>query len=88
MSDDASAILGLFLLVIWIVCLIVGIKTAKEKSRSAHWMWFGLHPLGAIIVCIIMLTLGPLKVCPSCALKSKVFAKLCPYCGNTFPTKD
>jgi hypothetical protein len=47
-------------------------------------MWFGIHPMGALIVFIVMMALEPLKLCPQCARPSPPGARVCPYCAFTF----
>src|SRR6185295_18877289 len=38
----------------WIFPIAKGLKIAKAKSRSPHWMWFGIHPLGGWIALIVL----------------------------------
>lgn len=85
---DDNPIVGLFVLLLWLGTIILGIVSAKNKNRSAHWMWFGLHPFGAIIMCIVMLTLPSLKTCPECGKKSKLFVRICPYCSTKFQKNE
>ena len=92
MSDQQAAAAGIvivllmFLVVVggWGALIIFGIRGAKKRNRSPHWMWFGLHPLGALIACIIMNVLPPLRVCPKCAQKFQLQARVCPYCAYSF----
>jgi membrane-associated protease RseP (regulator of RpoE activity) len=74
----------LIFLAIWASLIVFGIKTAKKKNRSPHWMWFGIHPVGALVVFIVMMALDPLKVCPQCSQPSPHGARVCPYCAFTF----
>jgi len=74
----------LVFLAIWIGMIVLGVRIAKSKNRSPHWMWFGLHPVGALITLIVMGLLKPLKLCPQCARKSPAAAKLCTYCRHAF----
>ena len=69
---------------IWVSLIIFGIKEAKKKNRSPHWFWFGLHPVGALIVFIVMKCVAPLKLCPRCAQKSPAQAQVCPFCQTPF----
>ncbi len=64
----------------WIALIVWGVRMAKRKNRSPHWMWFGIHPLGLIIVLVVMASIEPLRVCPRCAQKTKAHARICPYC--------
>jgi hypothetical protein len=64
--------------------IILGVRIAKSKNRSPHWMWFAIHPLGLVITLIVLASLKPLKECSRCAERVKSHARLCPYCGYTF----
>jgi len=79
-------ILGVSLLVIigWVIPLVLGIRTADRKNRSALWMWFGVHPLGGWIAYAVLAFLPPLKNCPQCAEKVKEKAKVCHFCQHPF----
>ncbi len=87
-SEMAAAFVVLFIVLIflgiWASLIVFGVKAAKKKHRSPHWMWFGVHPVGALIVFIVMMALEPLAVCPQCARPSPSAARLCPYCGYSF----
>lgn len=83
--EDAGGVVVVFAAVIIYVGLIVlGIKIARSKNRSAHWMWFAIHPVGLITVLIVMACLRPLKECPQCAEKLKSHARVCSYCSYNF----
>ena len=92
MNDQAAPMAAIFVvmfivlicLAIWASLIVFGIKTAKKKNRSPHWMWFGVHPMGALIVFIVMMALDPLKLCPQCARPSPTGARVCPYCAFSF----
>jgi len=91
MNDEAPMVAILVLMFIllialgiWASLIVFGVKTAKKKNRSPHWMWFGIHPVGAVVVFIVMMCLDPLKVCPQCARPSPPGARVCPYCAFTF----
>ena len=89
MNDDgataAIAIMAiLFVLILlgaWISLVVFGIKAAIKKNRSPHWMWFGVHPMGALVVFIVMMVIEPLKLCPNCARPTPTGAQVCPYCA-------
>ena len=74
----------IFLLVAWILSIIIGIKIAKKKNRSPHWMWFGINPMGGFVVCIILALLPPLKICSKCSNKVIADAMCCPFCKNEY----
>ena len=86
--DVVAAMLDLLIVLIlvgiWLFLVVFGVKTAKEKNRSPHWMWFGVHPLGALIAFIVLKCVDPLKLCPQCARTSPPAARVCPYCTHTF----
>ena len=44
----------------WVAPIVVGVKYAKKKNYSPHWMWFGIHPVTGWIACIYFLG------CPAC----------------------
>lgn len=91
MNDDAAAVaiaivVLLFVLIflgVWASLIVFGVKAAKKKNRSPQWMWFGVHPMGALIVFIVMMVLDPLKLCPRCARPTPTGAQVCPYCAHS-----
>jgi len=86
-NDAVTPVIALFLgLGVWLAIVVGGVATARNKNRSPHWMWFGIHPVGALIVFIVLLCLKPLKECPQCLEKSKLHARVCPYCNSSFET--
>ena len=85
MNDGAFGILlALVILGVYIGLIIVGIRLAQSKNRSPHWMWFAVHPIGLIVVLIVMACLSPLRECPQCMQKMKRHARLCAFCGYRF----
>ena len=87
-EDLAGMIVALVAVVvvlsIYIGLIVLGVKIAKRKNRSPHWMWFAIHPLGLIITLIVMAALSPLKRCPQCAQTSPQHARLCGFCGYNY----
>lgn len=89
MNEDggqaAAVIVVLFIVLIclgiWISLIVFGVKAAKKKHRSPHWMWFGVHPMGALIAFIVMMCLDPLQVCPQCGKATPSGARVCPFCA-------
>jgi hypothetical protein len=89
MNDDSATValvlVGIFIVVIllgvWACLVVFGIKAAIKKNRSPHWMWFGVHPVGALVVFIVMMVIEPLKLCPRCARPAPTGAQVCPYCA-------
>jgi len=84
------------LLASWIVCVVLGVKWAKRNGVSPHWMWFGLHPLGAWLAFPIIRwgseisNLGNVTVkwvagkvaCPSCGKFNPINNAFCANCGK------
>ncbi len=88
-SDDLiGLVVGLVILVvvltIYIGLIVLGVRIAKRKNRSPHWMWFAIHPLGLLITLIVMASLSPLKRCPQCGQTTPMHARLCGFCGFDF----
>ena len=71
-------------LAIYIALIVLGVKLAKRKNRSPHWMWFAIHPIGLLVVLIVMAAISPLKRCPHCAQSLPEHARLCAFCGYDF----
>jgi hypothetical protein len=78
----ASGILGLALIAaMWVPPIMLGIKWARRKGLSPHWMWFGVHPLtGWIAFWIIRYKITPRRACGSCASFVPSDARFCPNC--------
>ena len=59
MSD---IILGLLMFLLfmafWITPVVFGIRAARKKLRSPHWMWFGVHPIGGWITFAVLASLS------------------------------
>ncbi len=88
-DDDLIAliitlVIGVVALAIYIGLIVLGVSIARRKNRSPHWMWFAVHPLGLLITLIVMAALSPLKLCPQCAQKSPMHARLCGFCGYNY----
>lgn len=87
-EDVVGLVIGLVFVVValsvYIGLIVLGVKIAKRKNRSPHWMWFAIHPVGLIITLIVMACLSPLKRCPNCAQTSSAHARLCGFCGYDF----
>ena len=80
-----EAIITVFLmLAFWIVPVPLGIKKARQKGRSPHWMWFGIFPIYGWIVFIVLCLVPKMKKCASCGERNKVYAKYCQRCNNAF----
>ncbi|HEV2022982.1 MAG TPA: zinc ribbon domain-containing protein [Terriglobales bacterium] len=77
----AVLVMVLIFLGIWACLIVFGVKAANKKHRSPHWMWFGIHPVGALIAFIVMMCLDPLRLCPQCGRPVPSGARVCPYCA-------
>lgn len=85
MSDTAIGIvIILIMLALWVPPIILGVRVARRKNRSAQWMWFGVQPMLGWIAFAVLASLPPLKECSQCAEKVKAHAKICPYCLTPF----
>jgi heme/copper-type cytochrome/quinol oxidase subunit 3 len=89
-EDVVGLVFGLVFVVVvlavYIGLIVLGVKIAKRKNRSPHWMWFAVHPVGLIITLIVMACLSPLKRCQNCGQTSQAQARLCGFCGYDFAT--
>jgi hypothetical protein len=78
-SIGSVAFLGL-----WVLAIVLGVKAARRKGVSPHWMWFGLHPAGAwIAYLIIRFVVSSPRKCPTCARVSREKARFCYACGSS-----
>jgi hypothetical protein len=68
------------LIFLWAWTIKLGLKKAKSKNYSRGWMWFGVHPAGALIMVIILHYLRPRIQCITCGAFLKDNFILCPYC--------
>jgi hypothetical protein len=83
---------GMFLMVAffasWIVPLILGVKWAKRNRVSPHWMWFGLHPLGAWIAFPIIRWGSEISKVNGTAIKWVTGKVACTSCGRFNPMNN
>lgn len=81
-SDEAAGLAFMGALLIWITPIVVGVKSAKSKGLSPHWMWFGVHPLGGWIAYIVVACRrGRDAMCTSCGHTWALSFGFCPTCG-------
>jgi len=79
-----AVIMVLLILAIWIVPIPLGIKKAKQKGYSPHWMWFGILPMYGLLAFLILCIVSKMKKCAHCGERNKVYAKHCQRCNNVF----
>lgn len=78
------ASLGILFL-FWVLPVMGGIRTAKRRGFSPHWMWAGIHPFFAWLMWGI---LACLKRCPACGKMVGVYSRFCPLCSTSFAAGD
>jgi hypothetical protein len=82
-NEDVVVVLIVILtLLAWVAILVGGVKVAKRKNRSPHWMWFGIHPLSGLVALVVLLLVKPLSRCPRCGGRLPAQAALCPTCEH------
>lgn len=69
---------------LYIMMIVHGVKVAKRKGRSPHWMWFALHPLPGLIAYICLRNARHLQRCPQCRTKVAMVFEVCPACRYRF----
>ena len=79
-----APLVGVAAIVFYIVMVVHGVKIAKRKGRSPHWMWFALHPLSGVIAYICLRRARPLQRCPRCSTRVPVVYEVCPACRYAF----
>lgn len=81
MNDELAVVLIVVgTLVAWAAILVAGVRVAKKKNRSPHWMWFGIHPLSGLVALVILLLVKPVARCPRCFGRLPAQAEVCPTC--------
>lgn len=82
LATIAGVIFGLALIAaLWVPPIMLGIKWARRKGVSPHWMWFGAHPVtGWIAFWIIRYKVTPRRACGSCGSFVPSNARFCPTC--------
>jgi hypothetical protein len=66
---------------LWVPPIVLGIKWARRKGVSPHWMWLGAHPVtGWIALWIIRYKVTPRRECGSCGSFVPSNARFCPSC--------
>jgi hypothetical protein len=75
---------ALIIILLWVLPIILGIRAAKRKHRSAHWLWFGIYPGGALITWLVIELSTGIKTCSNCKGKTSALSKYCPHCSQPF----
>jgi hypothetical protein len=70
--------------VLWVLPIVLGVRAARSKNRSPHWMWFGFYPLLAWIPYLVIRSLPTLRTCAHCFEKANIEARVCPHCTRSF----
>jgi hypothetical protein len=70
------------IILLWALPIFLGIRAAKRKNRSAHWLWFGVHPAGALITWLVIELSSALKICSNCRGKTSASSNFCPHCSQ------
>lgn len=87
--DDDQVVLALanvfsaaLMLVLSLWPAILGVRAARRKGISPHWMWFALYPiLGGWIAYIAIVCSKTVSKCPQCGTRTRSDALFCPNCG-------
>lgn len=82
MSAPAVSLIVLATLVLWVAIVVGGVKVAHRKNRSAHWMWFAVHPLSGLIALVVLLLVKPVSRCPHCGARLPAHSAVCPACRH------
>lgn len=85
MSSDVGAAIGgllgfVIVVALWVPPIVLGVRWARRKGISPHWMWFGVHPLTGWIAFWVIRYRAVSRVCRSCAKSVPATAKFCPHC--------
>ncbi len=86
MSQEEYALAILLAVVVfpfWPWSIFLGIRIAKLKGISPHWMWFGIHPVLGWIAFIAIALIERVE-CSTCGNLASVKKKVCPVCRTPF----
>ena len=84
----AGIIAMALLIVLWAAPVVLGVRWAKRKGLSPHWMWFGVHPLTGWIAFWIIRYRAANRACPACGESVPSASKFCPHCKAPQITSD
>lgn len=79
-----TVLLIILVFVLWFLPIPLGIRKAKQKHRSPHWMWISIFPIYGWLVFIILCLIPPVKICPNCGERNKTYAAACQRCNFQF----
>ena len=65
----------------WVIPVVSGTRVLKRKGYSAHWMWFGIHPLFGYLMMTVAHFLPQRHQCHNCGGFFAKNFRMCPYCG-------
>lgn len=86
MNSDTAVVgillYGIGIIVGWVIPIRYGIRTAKAKGYSPHWMWFGIYPVGGWIAWLILACLARRQQCRNCGGYLASHFRVCPYCSQ------
>jgi hypothetical protein len=57
---------------LWVLPIMLGVRAAREKNRSPHWMWFGIHPVTGLIAYLVLRFSKPRAIQPPPAAEPPV----------------
>jgi len=63
----------------------LGLREARARGVSPHWLWFGIYPFVAWAVWAIVRRRPMLKACPSCGHRIGAGDRFCPGCRSEVP---
>jgi hypothetical protein len=83
-GDAISALFGIAIMAAlgWVVPIHFGVRIAKSKGYSPHWMWFGVYPITGWITWLVLACLPQRHPCSTCGSFLGPRYRVCPYCGN------
>ena len=89
-GDDIIGLIGYVIggVLGWVVPVYFGVKTAKSKGYSPHWMWFGIYPISGWITWIILACLSKRHQCPNCGGFLGSQFRICPYCCHNVESES
>ena len=76
--------MGLFFVLVAIICAMASYSIAKSKNRNPKaWFFAGLLPIVGLFILLLLPAIG--KKCPQCAEFVQPNARVCRICSYQFP---